>query len=67
MRKVNLNDKLKLGLTSEEEEEKDIYLWALMFTAWVALMFMANLMLQKDIRENSARSEFPSNSLSDPF
>lgn len=59
---ANLGDKLKVRLMSEEEEEeKDSYpqTWALTFTA--------NLMLERDISEDSATSEFPPNSLSDPF
>lgn len=48
-------------MLEEEEEEKDRHphTWALMFTA--------NLILQRDISEKLARSEFPSNSFSDPF
>lgn len=40
-------------MSEEEEEEKDRYP-----QSWT-LTFMANLMLQRDISENSARSELP--------
>ena len=55
-------DKLKLGLISEEGGAE-----ARHQQAWALIWFVANLMLQRYINENSARSDFPPNSLSDPF
>ena len=54
-------DKLKLGLISEEGGEEDRHQ-----QAWALMQFVASLMLQRYINE-SARSDFPPNSLSDPF
>ena len=55
-------DKLKLGLISEKVGGEDRHQ-----QAWVLMCFVAKLMLQRYINENSARSDFPPNSLSDPF
>ena len=55
-------DKLKLGLISEKGGGEDRHQ-----QAWALMWFVAKLMLQRYINENSARSDFPPNSLSDPF